>query len=437
MKSFAAVAAFAAGASALAIRGDSCCFTVTASGGTSGTVGQLDDGQNRVGGGLPPATYCITSSGTITDGSGRGCILTREYLLLPWAFMLMYIYVNVYWLDIIDEAPTTQFQCDTGATPTPGFSVSSSGDLTYNGSSDFVACQTGDNGEYNIYTSPPSGDVSGCVDVTLEADKCAAASSSVAPTSTSVPVSTPSPSVVVVTVTESVCAAPTSTSPAVSATPTESTPVESATSTASASPTESATSTHSATPTSTGTACSTSLTSGSYEYPHLIVPIDSSSPDTAAGTSYNGEVSSTISSIFNFDIPASDSGKTCTLVFLFPEQKDLETSSFTFSGDGKVDFAELSSTASESTTYNNAPSVKQDFGDFTLAPGNSYVISSFACPAGQAVAYEVKEAGSTNFTYFQDYNPSPWVSHCIFFLSFALSLALTTSHRIGLYITTC
>lgn len=370
MKSFAAVAAFAAGANALAIRGDSCCFTVTASGGTSGTVGQLDDGQNRVGGGLPPATYCITPGGTITDGSGRGCILTP---------------------------PTTQFQCDVGATPTPGFSVNSSGDLTYNGSSHFVACMTGDNGEYNIYTSPPSGDVSGCVDVTLEADKCAPA----APISTTVPVSSPSPSVVVVTVTESVCAAPTSTmstSPAVSMTPTES-----------------ATPTHSATPTSTGTVCPTSLTSGSYEYPHLIVPINSASPDTAAGTSYNGEVSSTISSIFNFDIPASDSGKTCTLVFLFPEQKDLETSSFTISGDGKVDFAQLSSTATASTTYNNAPSVMHDFGDFTLAPGNSYVISSFACPAGQAVAYEIKEAGSTNFTYFQDYNPSP----------------------IGLYITTC
>jgi hypothetical protein len=78
MRTFAAVAALAAGASALAIRDDSCCFTLTASGGTSGTVGQLDDGQNRIGGGLSPATFCITPGGTITDSSGRGCILTRE-----------------------------------------------------------------------------------------------------------------------------------------------------------------------------------------------------------------------------------------------------------------------------------------------------------------------------------------------------------------------
>lgn len=78
MRTFTAVAALAAGASAIAIRGESCCFSLTASGGTSGTVGQLDDGQNRIGGGLPPATFCITPGGTITDGSGRGCILTRQ-----------------------------------------------------------------------------------------------------------------------------------------------------------------------------------------------------------------------------------------------------------------------------------------------------------------------------------------------------------------------
>ena len=81
MKSFTALAAFAAGANALAIRGNSCCFELTASGGASGTLGQLSDGQNRIGGGLPPSSYCISPSGIITDSSGRGCILTRKYLI--------------------------------------------------------------------------------------------------------------------------------------------------------------------------------------------------------------------------------------------------------------------------------------------------------------------------------------------------------------------
>jgi hypothetical protein len=41
-----------------------------------GTIGQLDDGQNRQGGGLNPVEYCI-ADGAITDANGRGCILTR------------------------------------------------------------------------------------------------------------------------------------------------------------------------------------------------------------------------------------------------------------------------------------------------------------------------------------------------------------------------
>lgn len=79
MKHLVSVAAFAASANALVGRADSCCFKLTASGGASGTLGQLGDGQNRIGdSSLPPATYCIDSKGGITDASGSGCILTRE-----------------------------------------------------------------------------------------------------------------------------------------------------------------------------------------------------------------------------------------------------------------------------------------------------------------------------------------------------------------------
>lgn len=76
MKNVVAVAAFAAGANALVGRSNTCCFGLSASGGVSGTIGQLGDGQNRVRGGLPPAQFCIDSNGAITDSSGRGCILT-------------------------------------------------------------------------------------------------------------------------------------------------------------------------------------------------------------------------------------------------------------------------------------------------------------------------------------------------------------------------
>lgn len=58
MKTFATAAGMALGASAALLpRADQCCFQLTASGGASGTLGQLGDGQNRIGGGLGEATY--------------------------------------------------------------------------------------------------------------------------------------------------------------------------------------------------------------------------------------------------------------------------------------------------------------------------------------------------------------------------------------------
>lgn len=135
--------------------------------------------------------------------------------------------------------------------------------------------------------------------------------------------------------------------------------------------------------------------------------MNSASPDTAYGTQFNGTVNSTVSTIFNFDVSSSQAGKTCNLVFLFPRQADLQTSSFSFSGNGKIDVAQLSSPASSSTTYNNAPSVMKNLGDITVSPGNNFVISTFACPAGQTVAFEMKNAGTTDLNYFEDYNPSP------------------------------
>lgn len=145
-----------------------------------------------------------------------------------------------------------------------------------------------------------------------------------------------------------------------------------------------------------------------YQYPHLIIPVDSSNADSAPGTSYFGEVSPTLSSAFNFDIPGSYSGKTCTVVFYFPEQSQLETSSYTFSGSGSIECVRLSGPVAQDTCYSNLPSVRQSYGTQTVAAGNAYTITSFECPAGEAVAFKLSTAGSdTSFRYFQDYNPCP------------------------------
>ena len=132
---------FAIGASAAVLPRQNCCFQINASGGASGTVGQLDDGQNRIGGHYDPATYCIDGNGGITDANGRGCILTP---------------------------PTTQFQCDVGAIPTNGFSIGADGQILYEESATFYACPATEV-EFNIYTVPVEGQ-SKCVEVKLSSN---------------------------------------------------------------------------------------------------------------------------------------------------------------------------------------------------------------------------------------------------------------------------
>merc|ERR1712193_259073 len=142
-----------------------------------------------------------------------------------------------------------------------------------------------------------------------------------------------------------------------------------------------------------GKACATTLNEGSYETPHLIVPVNKDSPDESYGTSYFGQVNSTTSSIFNFDIPSSYEGKTCSVVFLFPKKEDLETANYDYSGSGSMSCDKLESAATEQTTYNNVPKVSSHLNDLELESGNSYVVSTGSCEAGQKVSYQLSSEG--------------------------------------------
>jgi Ubiquitin 3 binding protein But2 C-terminal domain len=335
MKIFiAAAATLIVATNALVIQDGGCTFKLTSFGGAPGKVSQLADGQNHLSAsGLPVATYIIGADGGIFDQNGRGCMLMPQ---------------------------TTRLQCDSGASPTTGFSIGCDGTLSYNGSPRFVACQTTDN-SWNISLTAPRTQTS-CVDISLNADAC----QSGCPPTPSDPSTSPSPS-------------PT--------TPAATSPL---------------------TPPPAPKTCPADL-SGTFEFPHLIVPVSSTNPDNAYGTSYNGLVSrSDIRSIFNFEIKPSDTGKTCSLVFLFPRQDQLTTSSFMISGDANVGFTSLSAAADPNTTYNNAPGVAKDFGFFNLSPGNSYTIATFDCPAGTRQGYSMT-GPNTDFIYFQDSRPSPQV----------------------------
>ncbi|KAG9963120.1 glycoside hydrolase, partial [Aureobasidium melanogenum] len=147
---------------------------------------------------------------------------------------------------------------------------------------------------------------------------------------------------------------------------------------------------------------------GAYQYPHLIVPVDAANPNKAYGTQYNGTINSKVSTIFNFDIPESYAGKTCSTVFLFPQLDQLETSSYSFNDKGGFTIAVLNGVATESTTYANAPAVAKQIGSVdALKRGSSYTLSEDACPAGTRVSFEVTSTGGLDLSFFEDYNPSP------------------------------
>ncbi|EEH47039.1 hypothetical protein PABG_11168 [Paracoccidioides brasiliensis Pb03] len=146
--------------------------------------------------------------------------------------------------------------------------------------------------------------------------------------------------------------------------------------------------------------CPGELTQG-FEFPHLIIPIDSTAPDKALGTSYNGTATPTISSIFNFDIPSSSKGMSCSLWFLFPQRN------FLFKGDGAVKFSRLAKAATTNTSFANAPALKDQLLERKLSPGGNSNVTNFECPAAEKIAFRMDSVGSTELSYFQDSSSPP------------------------------
>jgi len=83
MKSFTTIAALGLGVSGAAIHkrtdtpSDKCCFDIDITGGVTGPLGSLWDGQIRVGPNYTAIPFCIENS-MVTDNQGRGCRVIGE-----------------------------------------------------------------------------------------------------------------------------------------------------------------------------------------------------------------------------------------------------------------------------------------------------------------------------------------------------------------------
>ncbi|KAF8853071.1 GPI anchored cell wall protein-like protein [Acephala macrosclerotiorum] len=267
----------------------------------------------------------------------------------------------------IIDPDTYQFFCTQGASGIADFSLANDGNLMHQTYENYLACPAtgpGEDGSWNIF-SDAKQNTTGCETVTLRTGgfNCTALGrpSTTSATSISLPTATPS---------------------------------------------------------STQTSfivCPTDLSSGDYQFPHLIIPTSSKQGDKAFGNSYEAYITPTNTTLFNFDIPATYSG-TCSLIFLFPYKTDLDPSAggYYFSGteeevgeNGGIDFALLSGIATAGTTYNSTPAVATDYGKTQIIPGNNYTIASYPCQAGQTVSYSATSAGNVELDYFQDSAPMP------------------------------
>lgn len=161
-------------------------------------------------------------------------------------------------------------------------------------------------------------------------------------------------------------------------------------------------------------ACPYYLPEGSYEFPHLIVPIDNS--NTAHGRSYFAKVTpNDFATIFNFDIPASRANQQCSLYFTFPRHDQLTTSNFQWNGSDSssetpgslqlIRFA-YNTGASDSTTGTSQPLLGPGppIDLYPVAPGNSYKAWSGSCGSGGVMSWRLSSCDSS-LNYFQDWNP--------------------------------
>ncbi|KAI1464904.1 ubiquitin 3 binding protein But2 C-terminal domain-containing protein [Daldinia caldariorum] len=159
--------------------------------------------------------------------------------------------------------------------------------------------------------------------------------------------------------------------------------------------------------------CPAYLEAGEFESPSYITQVSKCQPDRAFGPQSIGRITpNDVSSIFNFDIPASRADANCTLEFLFPRQKQLTNSYYKYHGGGSFLFTGYlaGSCPGPQTTYNNQPTAGTfpPFPPIHMEPGYAYTIDVGPCmfAAGTCVA-GLTSSNDTTFEFLPSADDCP------------------------------
>jgi glucan endo-1,3-beta-D-glucosidase len=146
---------------------------------------------------------------------------------------------------------------------------------------------------------------------------------------------------------------------------------------------------------------------GSFETPHLIVPIDKANPTTVVGNGYTAQLSPTLSTLFVFDVGLEHQGKLCNLVFFIPPALPfIDLASVKIRSPGGISVSRLSSSVATPEISANSVGGATPVGAVpSIQFANQYAVTSMPCEAGQRMAYQVDSTGGLVMDFFQMTSP--------------------------------
>lgn len=142
---------------------------------------------------------------------------------------------------------------------------------------------------------------------------------------------------------------------------------------------------------------------GPFEAPSLIVPVDKADPSKVVGNGYVAQLSSTMSTVFVFDVRPENQGKTCNLAFHMPPAFPWpDMSPVKIKSPGGIIVSSVGQqAASADISANNVGSSSVVGWVPSIQSANQYHIASVPCAAGQRVAYQIESTGGLAMDFFQ------------------------------------
>lgn len=136
-----------------------------------------------------------------------------------------------------------------------------------------------------------------------------------------------------------------------------------------------------------GDDCPRYLEEGEFEPPHYMTRVSAREPGRAYGRQYVGAFTAgDVSTVFRFDVPASQVDANCALEFLFPRREQITaTSWFSYAGQGTFVFALLDACPGPETTFDDLqprPSGGVEdptFSPVHMEPGHAYSVDLGPC----------------------------------------------------------